>query len=354
MAIAEISLAVEPPAPEVDGPVDGLGHTRRRPWRLVGSYLGTLFFLVNVNFWLPRLLPGNPIKILTGGASAGRGGQSVAASTRASLTRYYGLDQSLWAQYRHYLGALARGDLGTSIRYNSPVSHLMWDRGKWTLLLAFAGVAMSCVVSLVAGIHSGWRRGRRVDRGLFVAMSLVSHFPSYVLAFFAVIVFGVKLHWLPIGGAQTPFVNYGVLARVLDITRHLVLPGLTVALSFAFIQYLVMRGGMVSELGSDHLLGGRAMGLSERRLKYRYAARNSLLPVATEIAVDLGVAVSVVSFFIERVFAYPGIGGLMFGSIYILDYPVMQGCFLAVAVFVLSVNLLAELAYPRLDPRVKL
>lgn len=350
MAIAELSLAAEPP-PDVGAPSPGRGPRRSR-LRLVGSYLLTLFFLVNVNFVLPRLLPGDPIKILTGGASAGRGGQSVSAATQASLSHYYGLDASLWGQYRHYLGALAHGDLGTSIRYNAPVTRLLWERGRWTLLLALAGVALAAAPSLVAGIHSGWRRGRAADRGLFVAMTLVSHFPAYVLAFFSVIVFGVKLHWLPIGGAQTAFVDYGVLARAVDIGRHLVLPATTMAISFAFIQYLVMRGGVVSELGSDHLLGGRAKGLSERRLKYRYAARNSLLPVVTEIAIDLGVAVSVVSFFIERVFAYPGIGGLMFGSIFILDYPVMQGCFLAVAVFVLAVNLVAELLYPRLDPRV--
>ncbi len=185
---------------------------------------------------------------------------------------------------------------------------------------------------------------------MFIA---VGNFPIYVLAMFALVVFVIKLHWFPAAGAQTAFSHYGFARNVVDIAWHVLLPAAVMSLNFLFLQYLVMRGAMVSELGSDYLLAGRIKGLAERRLKYRYAARNALLPVVTEIGFDLIVAVSVASVFVERVFAYPGLGGLMFGSIFIRDYPVMQGCFLAIGVLVVAINLLVDLIYPRLDPRIR-
>jgi peptide/nickel transport system permease protein len=123
------------------------------------------------------------------------------------------------------------------------------------------------------------------------------------------------------------------------------------ALQFIFLTFLVMRGGMVSELGSDYLLVGRAKGIRDRGLKYRYAARNALLPVVTALAVDIGIAISG-SVFVERIFGYPGLGGLMFSSIDYRDYPTMQGCFLVMSLVVVTVNLVTDLAYPRIDPRV--
>jgi peptide/nickel transport system permease protein len=147
-------------------------------------------------------------------------------------------------------------------------------------------------------------------------------------------------------------VQFSVARRAVDVAHHLVLPAAVMAVQYIFLEFMVVRGGMVSELGSDHLLLGRAKGLRDRRLKYRYAARNALLPIVTIVGLDISAAVGG-TIFVERVFAYPGLGKLMFDSIAYLDYPTMQACFLVLSLVVVTVNLLTDLVYPRLDPRVE-
>jgi peptide/nickel transport system permease protein len=169
----------------------------------------------------------------------------------------------------------------------------------------------------------------------------------------ALLVFAVSLGWVPLQGATTAFVSMSPLERVGDVVHHLVLPASVMALQFAAANYLLMRGGMVSELGSDHLLLGRAKGLRERRLKYGYAARNALLPVVTQASVQLAVAVAIGVVFIERVFAYPGMGKLLFDALAQRDYPVLQACFLVFAVTTVTLNFVAEVLYARLDPRTR-
>lgn len=324
---------------------------RRRRRSLVLWYLLTVFVLVTINFFLPRSLPADPITAITAASSTGRGGVQVDAATRAKIAHYYGLDRPLVAQYGHYLSGLAHGDLGFSIRYHVPVGRLVGERMKWTALLVTSSVLIAATVGMFSGVNSGWRRGRRTDQGLLGFFTCLGSVPPYVVGSFALILLAVKFRWFPLVGAQTPFVHYGAGQRVVDIAHHLVLPASVMALQFIFLTYLVMRGGMVSELGSDYLLVGQAKGLRTRSLKYRYAARNALLPVVTSLAVDIGIAVSG-SIFVERIFGYPGLGGLMFSSIDFRDYPTMQGCFLVISLVVVTVNLATDLLYPRLDPRV--
>ncbi len=351
MAITDVPVQ-EIALPSVTAGGTGMPRLRRRRLRsILVSYLATLFFIVNLNFFLPRVLPGNALAVMIGGATASRGTSEVSTGARAQLAHYYGFDRPLVAQYGQYMADLAHGDLGTSIHYNTPVRRLMRDRLRWSLLLVVSSMVLATVIGMAAGVHSGWRRGQRLDRGFLGTFVLVGNFPVYVIASFALVVLGVKVHWFPLGGAQTAFVNYGVPGRILDIARHVALPAAVMALQFVFLEYLVMRGGVVSELGSDHLLLGRAKGLRDRRLKYRYAARNALLPVVTVVALNVGAAAGA-SIFVERIFAYPGLGGLMFDSIGYRDYPAMQGCFLVISLAVLGVNLFTDLLYPRLDPRV--
>lgn len=322
------------------------GRRRSAAGRL-GAYLATLFVLVTLNFFLPRLMPGNPIDQLQNSASTS---YVVDATTRAELAHYYGLSGSIWTQYVHYLVALVHGNLGESITYNVPVGSLILGRLPWTALLILSGLGLAALVGLTAGIHSGWRRDRNVDRRLMTVFVGIGYAPTYLLAIFALIVFGAKLGWFPLSGATTPFVSMGLIARVGDIARHLILPAVVMALQFIAFQYLAMRSGMVSELGSPYLLLGRAKGLTERRLKYRYAARNAMLPVVTILALEMGFAVGA-SIFVETIFAYPGIGQLMFSAIGARDYPTMQGCFLLLSFLIVTFNALADVAYRRLDPR---
>lgn len=351
MSVTDLPAATTAGAPTgPPEPARPTGRGRRRR-RLIGWYVLTVFALVTLNFFLPRTMPNDPIDALTAASASGRGGVQIDDAARAKLAHYYGLDRPLVSQYGHYLAGLAHGDLGFSIRYNVPVSRLMGDRLKWTALLVATSIAIAATVGMLGGINSGWRRGRRLDSGLLGFFTCLGSVPPYVIGSFALILLGVKLRWFPLAGAQTPFVHYGFFPRILDVARHLALPASVMALQFIFLTFLVMRGGMVSELGSDYLLVGRAKGIRDRGLKYRYAARNALLPVVTALAVDIGIAISG-SVFVERIFGYPGLGGLMFSSIDYRDYPTMQGCFLVMSLVVVSVNLVTDLAYPRIDPRV--
>ncbi|HJV09644.1 MAG TPA: ABC transporter permease, partial [Acidimicrobiales bacterium] len=172
----------------------------------------------------------------------------------------------------------------------------------------------------------------------------------FVLGSAVFVVLTVKLGLFPYGGGSDPFNQYTGLAKFLDVWRHLALPATMLGLDAATYQYLVMRSSMVSELGSDYLLGGRAKGLRQRRLKYRYAGRNALLPVVSVVGLQFSLAITGVVF-IERIFAYPGLGTYMLQSIGTRDYPAMQGAFLILTLTVVTVNLLVDLLYRRLDPR---
>ncbi|MFP5375372.1 MAG: ABC transporter permease, partial [Acidimicrobiia bacterium] len=245
----------------------------------------------------------------------------------------------------------ARGDLGRSIVTNTPVVDEIARRLPWTLLLIGGSILVSTAVGLVAGIHSGWRRDRPVDRVLMTTLLAVREFPTFLLGSLLLFVFAVQLDWLPPGGAKTPFSgSFGVVERVVDVGRHLLLPLLVLSVGLTVGNYLVMRAGMVNELGSDYLLLGRAKGLRARHLKYRYAARNALLPVVSLTALQLGFALTG-DVLVERVFSYPGLGGLLFGAIGARDYPTIQAAFLVISVSVVTINALADALYRRLDPR---
>lgn len=320
---------------------------RRRATGTLLAYLGTVVVLVTLNFALPRALPGDPIDALF---TAGSSTYVPDPGLRAELARTYGLDAPLWTQYLDYLGGLFTGDLGTSIRYQVPVFDLVADRLPWTMLLIGAGLTMAIVAGVVAGTHSGWRRGRPMDQGLLAAFVGLRNFPAFFLGSIVLFVFAVQLGWFPLTGSHTRFAEQGPVETVLDVAHHLALPATVVAIGFAGGYFLLMRAGVVIELGSDHLMAGRVKGLRERVLKYRYAARNALLPVVTLSALHLSEAATVITV-VEAVFSYEGAGQLMVDAIGYRDYPVLQGCFLVITLSVVTLNYLAELAYRRLDPR---
>lgn len=323
-------------------------EAKRTPlWGLVISYAATVFLLITLNFFLPRTMPGSPLSALE---ARGVPSNIPDARTKAALARYYGLDRSLPVQYIQYLEDLGRGDLGVSTSDGTPVATLIGQRLPWTLLLIGTGMVLATVVGLAGGIQSAWHRGRGVDTGLLSFFLGLNNFPTFFLATLAVLVFAVKLRWFPLAGADTPFANFDPIHRVADIAYHLVLPAAVLAIQSVAAIYLMVRGSMVSELGSNYLLLGRAKGLRERRLKYHYAARNALLPVVTLVALQVGFIVTG-DIFVETVFAYPGMGGLIFDAVSSRDYPTLQACFLVLTVFVVTVNFLADLLYGRLDPR---
>ena len=325
------------------------GRRFRRPWWVAPlvSYLVLVFALITLNFFLPRAMPGDPVESLLA-----RGGQDFHhAETKTRLNEYYGLDKPLLTQYVDYLGKLARGDLGRSIVTNQPVTDEVARRLPWTALLVSTSLALATAIGMFFGVQSGWRRDRPIDRALMTGLLTVREFPPMLLGSLALFLFAVKLGWFPEGGPEEPFSSYNVVARVFDIAWHLTLPMLVLTAGLTVGFYLRMRAGMVTELGSDYLQLGRAKGLRPRRLKYRYAGRNALLPVVSNGAIEIGFAV-MANIIVERVFSYPGLGALMIDAGAQRDYPAMQGAFLAFSLGVVTVNALADVLSRRLDPRI--
>ncbi len=343
-----IELAMDPKAarpPESPSP----GRRRRRMWPgVLGAYVGMIAAIITLNFFLPRFMPGDPITALV---SRGSSTFVYGEASKTKLKEFYGLNGSLPSQFGHYLNRLAHGDLGRSISTNQSVVHDVAKAIPWTLLLITTSMLLSAGIGLVLGVHAGWRRDKPADRVLMTGLLSAREFPQYLLGSMLLFFFAVKLGWLPIGGAETAFSSdFSLWHRITDIARHAALPIIVLTAGLTVSYYLVMRSGMVDELGSDYLMLGRAKGLRNRRLKYRYAARNALVPVLSLTAVEIGFAVTA-NIIIEQVFSYPGLGGLLLGSVASRDYPTMQGAFLVLSVGIVTVNAIADLTYRRFDPR---
>ena len=338
---------LEAPAQQLGGRAHRSPARQAKRLRRPAAYVLTMFVVITINFLLPRLMPGDPLHSIVDPTSPTYVSD---AGARLAVSHYYGLDQPLLVQYGQYLANLAHGDLGRSIDQAEPVTTIVGGALPWTLLLITTALLLSTGIGVLGGVQSGWRRGRRFDRGMLSLFLGVSNVATYFVATIALVVFAVDLHWFPIAGAQTPFAHLGFFGGVVDVLDHLALPALVLSLSFVAESYLLMRAGMVTELGSRYLLLGRAKGLSNRRLMYRHAARNAMLPVVTLVALQLGAAVGA-TLFVETVFAYPGVGGEMTTAIGVRDYPLLQGCLLVLAFLVVTGNFVADWLYSRLDPR---
>lgn len=312
----------------------------------VAAYAFTLWVVVSIVFLLPRFMPGDPLAIYDDSEAP------LSPVAREALEAHYNLDKALPAQYIGYLGSLARGDLGQSILHRNDVASLMRNRVPWTLLLMGTALAVSAAVSFLAGVSAAWRRGSRVDRSLVTVMTAVHAIPEYVLATALLLAFAVVIQIFPLAGATTPFTSSSsLLYRAGDIAYHLVLPATALTIGLAGTKFLLVRNTTLTVLGEEYMLLARAKGLPKRMLKYRHAGRNSLLPFLTVLGLQAGFAAGG-SLFVETVFGYPGMASLMLPAVEARDYPLLEGTFLVLAVVVLSVNLIVDLAYVRFDPRV--
>jgi peptide/nickel transport system permease protein len=316
----------------------------------VALYTVALWGVVTLVFVLPRLLPGDPLQSLSDPTS---GSFLYDPTVRAKIAAYYGLNKPLLNQYLAYLSALSHGQLGWSISQNMPVTTIIERRLPWTLLLMGTALGLSSAISFLAGVTAAWRRGDRVDRGLIVSLSAARTIPEYAMASLLLLCFAVLVPVLPLAGAQTPFASYSsTFAAVGDVARHLVLPVLALTAGLAGNKFLIVRNAVISTLGEDYMLLARAKGLPRRRLKYHHAGRNAMLPFVTAVGIQTGFAVGG-ALFVETVFSYPGMGTLMNNALSARDYPLLQGSFLVLSAVVLAVNFCVELAYGRLDPRVR-
>jgi len=311
------------------------------------QYALVLLFAVTLNFMLPRMMPGSPLVFL-----AGEDVGFLSQAQRTDLLRSLGLDQPLWRQYVRYLGNLVTGNLGYSFQKGRPISEIIAERLPWTLLLVGLALLAATLIGVVWGTLVAWRRGSAFDLGSLGISMFFESTPSFWLGMIFIAVFAARLRWFPIFGAQTPGVSLAGWAMVANTAWHLALPLATLTLITIPGNFLIMRYSMLNVLGEQYIATAKAKGLAERTVIYRHAMRNALLPMATVVMLNLGFIASGATV-IETVFSYPGVGRLLYEAVLNRDYPVIQATFFILTVSVIAANVLADLLYPLIDPRVR-
>jgi peptide/nickel transport system permease protein len=282
-------------------------------------------------FSLIHLIPGDPVQAMLGDAASP---ESV-----VELRSRLGLDRPLYVQYAAFLKNAAHGDLGTSLRTNESVTAAIAARLPATFELALAAIFVAVAVAIPAGILAAVWADTSVDHVATTLALLGISMPNFWLGPLLAIVFSVTLGWLPVSGR-------GTLA-------HLVLPAITLGAPLAAVLTRMTRASLIDELRELYVTAARARGLSAARVVLRHAFRNSLIPIVTVLGLQVG-AVLTGAVITETIFAWPGVGRLLIQSIGFRDYPLVQGCILLIAVTYVSVNLLTDMAYGFLDPRIRI
>jgi peptide/nickel transport system permease protein len=327
--------------------------------RKVVFAIGTLVAVVVFNFFLFRILPGDPVKLIIHSPRMTREAQE-------RIRANFGLDKPVWfdgerlregdvlgafdSQFTVYLRNLLRGDFGVSFASRRDVSEMLSERVWRTVVLVLGGNVIAIVLGMALGLIAAWRRGTRLDAGILLWALFSWALPTFFLGIILLIL--ARGH-LPVGGMATPGLKpEDGLTYWLDVGKHLILPTITMAIVFTGEYILIMRSGVMEVLAEDYILTAKAKGLSTFRTLRDHALKNAMLPMVTMIALTFGYTVGG-AIQVETVFSWPGIGRLMYEAVQKRDYPVLQGSFLLLAVSVIVANLLAEILYSVLDPRVK-
>ena len=315
--------------------------------RKLGQAVVTIFAIVVLNFVLFRMMPGSPERLLHN--------PHLGQEQLEALRTRWGLDKPLFPdQLVAYLGATATGDLGSSIKFqNRPaidvVSDFLWP----TVLLIGLGEIVAILVGLTVGAYAGWKRGGVVDRVGTGASLILYSMPYFVIGMPLIIVFAAGLHWFPTSGMSSVGISkLDLIGQVIDIGKHLVLPLTTVSLGLIGSYSIIMRSAILETRSEDYMTTARAKGISDGRQLRSHAFPNALLPMVTIIAINLGYVVAG-AITAEIVFNWPGLGSLTVLALQERDYPVLQATFLLLSVAVVIANLVADLLYGMLDPRVR-
>jgi peptide/nickel transport system permease protein len=288
------------------------------------------FGVATVVFLLIHLIPGDPVQAMLG--------ESAAPADIAVLRGRLGLDRPLIVQYGAFLQGLVTGDLGTSLRTNQTVASTLTERLPATVELAAAAMLFALAFAIPMGTIAAVRAGTRLDYMTMTAALVGISMPNFWLGPLLAIVFSIVLGWLPVSGRGTP--------------AHLILPAVTLAAPLAAVLARMTRASVLEELRELYVLAARARGVSRARAVLRHAFRNSLVPIVTLLGLQLG-GLLTGAVITETIFAWPGVGRLLIQSIGFRDYPMVQGCILLIAVMYVSLNLLADLLYGMLDPRIR-
>jgi len=281
-------------------------------------------------FSLIHLVPGDPVQSMLG--------ESASPEDITEMRGRLGLDRPLWAQYVSFLKGIGTGNLGTSLRTNQPVTAAIAERMPATFELAFAAMFVATAIAIPLGIIAAVGAGTHVDHAATTLALLGISIPNFWLGPLLAIVFSVTLGWLPVSGRGTP--------------AHLVLPAITLGAPLAAVLARMTRASVIEELRELYVLAARARGVSRLRAVVRHAFRNSLIPIVTILGLQFG-AVLTGAVITETIFAWPGVGRLLIQSISFRDYPLVQGCILLIAVTYVAMNVLTDVVYGLLDPRIR-
>jgi ABC-type dipeptide/oligopeptide/nickel transport system permease component len=292
--------------------------------------LPVLWLVVSVVFLLIHLVPGDPVEQMLG--------EGARPADIAALRHAYGLDRPLGVQYLRYWDGVLHGNLGQSIRLNDTVTHLVLTRYPYTVELTAAALLFAMLLAIPGGIAAAVRRGGLRDQVIGVVSLLGLSIPAFALGPILIVLVSIKLGWLPVSGAGD--------------WQHLVLPAVTMGSALAAILTRMVRTSMLEELGQDYIRTARAKGLPERVVVYKHALRNAMIPVMTLIGLQFGVllAGAIVT---ETIFSWPGIGRLTVSAISNRDYPLLQGCILAIGLTYVLVNLATDVLYMVVNPRIR-
>jgi peptide/nickel transport system permease protein len=318
--------------------------------RRVGFYLFTAWAAITLNFFIPRMLPGDPVQSLIN-KYQGR----LSTDAINSLRVLFGLNThtTLWQDYLTYWSNLFHGDFGISFTYfPTPVAEVIAQSLPWTLMLVGISTIIGFVLGTLAGVGLGWRRGTWMD-GLLPVANFFSAIPYFWLGLIAIAIFGVAIPLFPASGGY----DAGLIPSfsgdfIGSAIYHAALPALTIVVSSVAGWILSLRNMMVTVSSEDYVTVAQAKGLPERRVMFGYAARNAVLPSISGFALSLGFIVGG-TLVTEMVFSYPGIGYVLFQAIGSKDYPLMQGVFLIITLSVLVANMAADFVYAFLDPRTR-
>lgn len=292
--------------------------------------LPVIWLVVSLVFLLIHLVPGDPVAQMLG--------EGAPAADLQAARHAYGLDLPLGQQYFNYWKGVLRGDLGTSFRYNQSVTKLLLQRYPYTLQLTIAALVVAILLSIPAGVHSARTRNALDDRAISVVSLFGLSFPNFALGPILILVFSIKIGWLPVSGAGS-FAN-------------LVLPAITMGSALAAILTRMVRTSMLEELNQDYIRTARAKGLSETTVVYRHALRNAMIPVVTVLGLQFG-ALLAGAIVTEKIFSWPGIGRLTVDAISNRDYYVVQGCILAIGLTYVLVNFLTDFVYSVANPKIR-
>ncbi len=313
--------------------------------------LVTLFVILIINFFMPRIMPGDPFDFLSV-----EDGSTIVTLTEEQIQHYrsyYGMDKTMLRQFTDYISNILKGDFGKSIYYNRPVTEMVFERIAWTLFLVISALVVSSLSGTLLGMLSAYSKNdiRHLDGILVRIMTVISEIPDFILGLLLLFIFAAKLRWFPLSGGITPFAEHSSTGIwIMDYLKHAILPGTVLILTSLGDFFLLSRQSMIGILREPYIQTARAKGLSQWKILIHHALLNAFSPIVSKIFMQMGMMLGG-AVLVENVFAYPGIGRLMREAVSLRDYVMIQGIFFYVAIFVLIFNFIADLIFKKANKK---